>query len=68
MPYKENSSNTKQEKGSPSATSNSKAEIKDNTELHEDIEQKYTDGPDEVADNVPPSHPNRNRDKDRERE
>ena len=55
-------------KGKPSGTGQSKAGLKtiprlDNLEEHDQIADKYTDGPDEPAANVRVSNPNRSTDK-----
>jgi hypothetical protein len=56
---------TTQEKGEPSSGGQSKAQIKDakNVDGKEEIEDKYTDGPDDPSANVRVMNPNRNTDK-----
>jgi hypothetical protein len=56
-------------KGKPSAEGRSKAEVKtvphlDNLEQHDEIADKYTEGPDQPAANVRVMNPNRNPNKE----
>jgi len=55
-------------KGKPSGDGQPKAGLKpvnnlDNLDARDEIADKYTDGPDQPAANVPVSHPNRNTNK-----
>ena len=68
MPSYKHTQPSAENEGKPSGTGQSKAGVKpadpnQTRSEHEELEEKYTNGPDDIAENVKTNNPNRNLDK-----